>query len=200
MTATTTPLAEAYPVARIVRLREAGWDVFEAFFRGPAFDDNPYWRSCYCTAFDKPYGHGFSPADKPTGKAYARHLIETGVMDGYLAYDADGRAIGWLNANDKAVYRRSLPGDTPVPGVVRAAVCFVVVPAMRRLGVATALLRRAVDDARSEGFSRFEGYPSARASTAAGNYHGPAALYERLGFRAETVGRRVVMAKELGQY
>src|SRR5512145_214014 len=74
------------------------------FFEHRAFEDHPDWRGCYCTAFYYPKPLEYvNPSNRR--KDYAKWLIETGRMCGYLAYE-EGRVVGWVNANDKSKYPR----------------------------------------------------------------------------------------------
>jgi GNAT superfamily N-acetyltransferase len=124
-------------------------------------------------------------------------MIREGTMAGYLGLDESGRAVAWCNANDRCAFAR-LEGSEAERGKVLAVVCFVVEKAWRRRGAATALLSRVLDDAKAAGYEAVEAYPSAEARTDAGNYHGPRALYERLGFEVVQEGKRLVARKVLG--
>ena len=53
---------------------------------------------------------------------------------------------------------------------------------MRRRGVATALLARAVEDAAREGYDFAEAYPGNGALDCFRHYHGHPAMYESCGF------------------
>ena len=77
-----------------------------------------------------------------------------------------------------------------------AVVCFVIDPAHRRKGVARALLARVLEDAARGGIRAVEAYPSSRARTEGGHFHGPLALYESFGFR-RVPGRKLVVRKDL---
>ena len=169
---------------------------FFAFFDHRAFADNPYWKGCYCTFFHRP---DRLPEDevkhRPTRKEQAGSLIREGVLQGYLAYGDEGRVIGWCNANRKTAFAR-LKSLDPVEENVLAIVCFVIDPACRRRGIARALLARVILDAPSLGCRWVEAYPSARAKSESGQYHGPLALFEAHGFR-KLPGRKGVVRKEL---
>jgi GNAT superfamily N-acetyltransferase len=199
---------------RIERLRPDLSGDFFAFFGGPAFSDNKPWGSCWCTFFHRPRegedlrsgepetagaSRFLKPLPRETGRAFAGRLIETGAMEGYLAYDDLGKVLGWCNANRKSAYARFAQEtmEDPCAAKTKAVVCFVIHPEHRRKGVARALLERIVADAKVEGYSLVEAWPSARAQSAASNFHGPKGLYERLGFRLEKFGRRLVARLDL---
>lgn len=77
-------------------------------------------------------------------------------------------------------------------------VCFEIAPEYRGRGVATALLQRAVADAKAEGYLAVEGFPVVRSERYEWDYAGPVRLYEKAGFVkvAETNGR-LIMRLEL---
>ncbi len=73
------------------------------FFEGRAFVDNPMWGSCYCTHFHREKDGSGKP-EGMTNRNFAIRLIETGQMQGYLAYSAEGIVVGWCNANDRQAF------------------------------------------------------------------------------------------------
>jgi len=171
-------------------------DFFD-FFDHRAFSDNPYWKGCYCTFFHRPEKVSEEDArQRPTRREQARSLIQEGVLQGYLAFDAAGKAIGWCNANRKARLLRLGVVDAEAQGVL-SIVCFVIDPAHRRQGIARALLERALAEGARQGFCWAEAYPAPRARSESGHYHGPLALYESFGFQ-RLPGRKLVVRKELG--
>jgi GNAT superfamily N-acetyltransferase len=173
-------------------------DDFFEFFDVRAFADNPYWKGCYCTFFHRPEVLSEEEArHRPRRKEQARILIRDGGLQGYLAYGEDGRVIGWCNANRKTAYAR-LGSTDPIDENVLSIVCFAIDPALRRRGIARALLERALLDAAEQGMRWVEAYPSARAKSASGHYHGPLTLFEDLGFK-KVPGRKLVVRKALNQ-
>jgi ribosomal protein S18 acetylase RimI-like enzyme len=98
-------------------------------------------------------------------------------------------------------YLLSEDEDRQVEPGKRAAsvVCFIVAPAMRRQGIARAMLERACADARSAGFDLVEAYPRKKAETSAENYHGPLSLYRAAGFAVHReLDSACIVRKELG--
>ena len=185
-------------------------DYFD-FFENRAFtDDTPY--RCYCQM------HQMTKEQAKTAKAefdntegadagrlsreVAAQQINSGVLRGYLAF-VDGIAIGWCNANDKANYPiESYIGESfyaPAENREKAVVCFEIAPEYRRKGVATALLRRVIDDAATDGYTAVEGFPVVRDERFEWDWNGPLRLYEKLGFVKVAVREKnvVVMRREL---
>lgn len=189
-------------------------DYFD-FFNNRAFTDNSPWGGCYCTGwqmtkeeekaqlFDK-MKEGFAYGDENfirVLREIATRQIASKALQGYLAY-VDGVSIGWCNANDKA----SFPAESangfrlhaPAENREKAVVCFEIAPEYRGKGVATALLKRVVTDAKAEGYAAVEGYPQPHDERFEWDYTGPVRLYEKVGFTAITKqDGSVIMRKEL---
>ncbi len=123
------------------------------------------------------------------------------MLRGYLAF-VDGVAIGWCNANDKANFPiESCTWDSfyaPAEKLEKAVVCFEIAPKYRGKGIATALLQRAIDDAKAEGYIAVEGFPVVRDDRFEWDCNSPLRLYEKEGFAKVAVHEKnVVMRKEL---
>jgi GNAT superfamily N-acetyltransferase len=184
-------------------------DYFD-FFENRAFtDDSPY--RCYCQVFQmtkEQYQAAYDSAEvqKDPGRASreeAERQIKDGVLRGYLAY-ADGKAIGWCNANDRAHYPAEpiydVPFHAPAENREKVVVCFEIAPEYRGKGVATALLNRVIADAKIEGYLAVVSFPVVRSERYEWDNHGPIRLYEKAGFvkaaEAEQ-NERVTMRKAL---
>lgn len=158
-------------------------DDFLKFFDGPAFADNPDWSHCYCCFF-----HIQSPGwEERTGaqnREFARDAIASGLMNGYLAY-IDGEPVGWVNAGDRASFKRFEDEPLLKGKSVCSVVCFTIAHSLRRKGVAAALLNAVIDGAKGK-YDFIEAYPLKGEQTAAMHYHGPLSMYEKAGF--EVVG------------
>jgi GNAT superfamily N-acetyltransferase len=188
---------DAGAALRVERLAPARRDDFLRFFdheRGPAFADNPQWARCYCHYFEVAQALDWTTLDAAQNRVAMAARIEVGEMGGFLAY-RDGEVVGWLNAQP----RHKLPhcwmhlGVAPTAIDVPAAqaalvVCFVVAPAWRRRGVATALLDGALASFAERGIRVVDAFPfKSEGDAAADHYHGPVGLFRRAGF--ETIGQ-----------
>ncbi len=163
------------------------------FFDNRAFSDNPWWGYCYCTHYHKTK-EGKEKQPGMTNRDYAGWLIESGKMQGYLAYSEEVEVIGWCNANDKASYQVLITDqDSSEATRIKSVVCFIIDKAYRRQGIASLLLQRVIADAKQDHYDIIEAYPSLRARTDSGNYRGPLPLYLRHGFTEEKHGRRTVV-------
>ena len=77
-------------------------------------------------------------------------------------------------------------------------VCFEIAPEYRGKGIATALLQKAVADAKAEGFIAVEGFPVIRKERYEWDCTGPVRLYEKVGFsKVLEKGGKAVMRIEL---
>lgn len=180
------------------------------FFDETPHDDGADEHKCYCICWssaDHATEHpDFSTVEKRR-EAAGRYIREE-KLQGYLAY-LDGNPVGWCNANTKGdclrceSWLRSM-GDVPVDAPdmkVKSVFCFVIAPQFQRKGIATKLLERVCSDARAEGYSAVEGYPRREFISIAEDFMGPAAMYERMGFRRGGLCRdgSVAMRLELGK-
>jgi GNAT superfamily N-acetyltransferase len=134
----------------------------------------------------------------------------TGVTPGLVAL-RDGEAVGWVSLGPREDFERLTRSRTipQLPGTdVWSIVCFVVGRRARRSGVASALLRAAVDHARAGGARVLEAYPVQTDGTrisSASAYTGTLGMFERAGFRiaSETTSKaggglpRVVVRRSL---
>ena len=158
------------------------------FFDRAAFEDHEDWAFCYCL-------EGFLDpetqekwTDPKERREKAIELIQTGEMQGYLAY-ADNAVIGWCNANDREKYQyltvmfqRIGYQTNDAPGAkVKSVYCFLIAPQYRGKGVAQRLLNRVCEDAARDGYTCVETYPFADEKLAY-QYHGAAMMYTRSGF------------------
>lgn len=114
----------------------------------------------------------------------------------------DGVSIGWCNANDKANFPiESCTGarfHAPAEKREKAVVCFEIAPEFRGKGVATALFRQVVADAKAEDYIAVEGFPVVRGERYEWDSAGPIRLFERVGFhKVAEQDRFWVMRKEL---
>jgi len=106
---------------------------------------------------------------------------------------ARGETVGWLHAAPRHKLphgferMRVEPPEIDVPPQEAAIiVCFVIAPAWRRRGVATALLDAALVDLAARGIAIVDAFPfkSGESVKPADHYHGPASLFASRGFEA----------------
>ena len=193
---------------------ELAADYFD-FLDNRAFTDNSPWGGCYCTGWqmtkeqektellDK-MEEGFSYGDENFVRVLREIVIRqitSKALQGYLAY-VDGVSIGWCNVNSKANFPLESANGfrlyAPAEKKEKAVVCFEISPEYRGKGVATALLNRAVADAKAEGYVAVEGFPQIHTERFEWDYTGPVSLFEKAGFTAITKqDGSIIMRKEL---
>ncbi|WP_409420175.1 GNAT family N-acetyltransferase [Pseudaeromonas sp. ZJS20] len=180
---------------RITPLSVTGVDAWLAFFDTRAFSDNPGWAGCYCTYFFRPRPKEAVGAGRRR-RDYARWLMDSGRLQGYLAWHED-QVVGWCNANRKSAFTALAAGSSADP--VLAITCFMVDPAWRGQGIADGLLTQVLEDARGQDWWWAEAYPNPRARSAAGKFHGSVALFARHGFAAVRHGSSLLMCLPLSR-
>lgn len=126
-------------------------------------------------------------------------LCKRPIAPGLLAY-LDDEPVGWCTVDTRQSYARLARARSLAPvddRQVWSVPCFFVHRSHRRSGVASALLRGAIEYAREHGAEVLEGYPTDTSSRSVENSFantGVTALFENNGFRVEVQrGRRVVM-------
>jgi GNAT superfamily N-acetyltransferase len=185
------------------------------FFDNRAFSDNSPEGPCYCTRFQATKeqeaaelseqqivlnGGGHEGFCRILRKC-AEQQIKSGTLQGCLAF-VDGVSIGWCNANDKANFPIESGNGrrlhAPAEKREKAVVCFEIAPEYRGKGVATALLRRVIADAKAEGYFAIESYPRRREQRYEWDFNGPIRLYEKAGFvEVGQQDKRIIMRKTL---
>ena len=135
------------------------------FFDNVAFEDNRGWCGCYCMCYHwtqqlaKERAWDCDKKCAPLNRAKAIDFIQTGRMQGYLAY-SDGKVVGWCNSNEKKAYDNvnfNFAEEIPDNGEkIKSVVCFAIAPENRGKGIATALLKYVCEDARNDGFEYVE--------------------------------------------
>ena len=154
------------------------------FFDNRAFSDHPDWKGCYCTGPFTPRLKEYK-SKSPIRKEYAKWLIESGRMKGYLAYE-NGKVIGWCNVNMKSAFTKYNDLSEEGENVLSIA-CFMVEKEYRGTGIAQKILTRIIKDAQAAGIRIIEAYPRKKAQTEYGNFHGPYSMYEKNGFKSEII-------------
>lgn len=159
------------------------------------FGKNGACAGCWCMFWRLEAGERFADVKGADAKRRMKALVEEGKAQGLLAF-VDGKPVGWLTLGP----RRSFPRLDRAPSFkcddaddVWSVPCFFIHKDFRGEGVATALLKSAMDVMRQRGVRTVEGYPVkrpkglARISNASA-YTGTVPLFEKQGF--DLVARR----------
>ena len=160
------------------------------FFDHRAFtDDNPN-GPCYCTSPNQKeeeirqmVSEFKTSGVKETLRKYAVDMLDQNRIRGYLAYDGE-MAFGWCNTANMETYLGFVPAFARqnACGKTVSIVCFEIAPEYRGKGIASALIQRVCDDARSEGYVAVEGYAMLSDERNDYDYQGPVQLYQKAGF------------------
>jgi len=158
-------------------------------------------RGCWCMYYRRTGSgsHGSGAGNREAMQA----LVEQETVPGLIAYRS-GRPVGWISLGPREAYPRlerspvmKRVDDRPVWSIV----CFYVDPRERGRGVARALLRAAIDYARSQGARLLEAYPVDKRARSHPDFlwFGPAQMFRRAGFRevARRKPARPVMRRRL---
>ena len=159
------------------------WDALAGLF---SQGGDPKW--CWCTFWRVP-GSSWATTTPTKNRRMLRGLAESrGRVPGLVAL-RDGEAVGWISLGPREEFERLARSRTipQLPGNdVWSVVCFVVGRRARRAGVASALLKAAVDHARASGARVLEAYPVQTDGTrisSASAYTGTLGMFERAGFK-----------------
>lgn len=180
------------PALAVRPLTPARWRDLEAVFgaRGCSIP-----RGCWCMYYRESgrvqVAAGTTLADDRKARLYA--LCDAGPPPGLLAY-AGRTPVGWVTLGPREQFRKlqRSPVMKPVDAApVWSIVCFVVPPAYRHRGVATALLGGAIAYAAKRGARVLEAYPVDKAERGRDDWlwHGALSMYAKAGFR-EVARRR----------
>jgi GNAT superfamily N-acetyltransferase len=183
-------------------------DDYLRFFDKDAFTDFPEWSDCYCGFYDTPGTEwDASPKARSVHRAARAERIRSGKAHGLLAI-ADGRVVGWCNAQPRSSFlnmrRYTTVIDDPAERV-GSIMCFVVSPGHRGRGVATVLLNAACDKFRRDELRVAEGYPTTNpvkrdweTPWAQENYKGSLNMYLKAGFTVHRqLERFAIVRKQL---
>jgi len=183
-------------------------DDYLGFFDKDAFTDFPEWSDCYCGFYDTPDDLWDATGKAgPANRAARAERIRSGKAHGLLAI-ADGRVIGWCNAQSRSNFlnmrRYATAIDNPSEPV-GSIMCFLVAPGHRGKGVGSALLNAACDKFRRDKLQVAEGYPTTNpvkraweTPWAEENYKGSFNMYLKAGFKVHRqLERFAIVRKQL---
>jgi GNAT superfamily N-acetyltransferase len=143
-------------------------------------------RGCWCMYYRKSGGGSGVGPGEPNKRAL-KSLVDGGYVPGLIGYD-NGSPVGWVSLSpreDYAKLRRS-PVMKPVDEKpVWSIVCFFVDKHSRGKGVSEALLKGAIDYARSHGATLVEAYPVDKPDPSHPDFmfFGAKRMYDRAGFK-----------------
>ncbi len=153
------------------------------------FQSNPSTRGCWCQhplMTVREAGAGWGAVNQHRFRELAKCDDPPG---GLLAYDDDGKIVGWCAVGPRSRYTRALRSpliadrDTTEDDKVWLVPCFFVRSGHRRTGITHDLLLAAVEHSRAHGAIAIEGFPlSGSGPHNANRYFGSEAVFEACGF------------------
>lgn len=162
---------------------------FVDYFSNLSFAHADHWSGCYCRFYHRECSQEhWQKRNGALNRKEAIEKISSGEMKGYLAYEG-AKIIGWLNANDGKSYVRLKEEMKPViqDKKVGCTICYVIDPEYRRRGVATALLKYAVNDFKKRGYDGMLAIPLEHSGDEKNNpatlYRGAVSMYKKQGYR-----------------
>jgi GNAT superfamily N-acetyltransferase len=164
---------------RISRLSDAN---LSDFYRVHSPDCGTGW--CYCVAWWVPTWEGWGDRPAEQNLALRDSLFNRGEYDGYLCYDEHDRPVGWAQVGlrdrlEKLVRQFNLEPDPEAWAVT----CFLVLPHLRRRGIAQSFLQAILDDLRQRNVALVEAYPKRTSELDELElWMGPQEIFHRAGF------------------
>lgn len=141
---------------------------------------------CWCMWF-RVAPKVFTANGNTGNRAAMERIVAADDIPGLLAYEG-GQPVGWISVAPRREFTRIEPsadrGVVSEEGVW-SVVCFFIQPGRRGQGIGAALLRAAIDFARSRGAKVLEAYPVDRDSPISNGdaYTGVTSMYAKAGFR-----------------
>jgi len=161
------------------------WKDLEALFNAPGGSQV---RGCWCMCYRRS-----GRADKPADMTYAQYnkcalkaLVDRGVAPGLIGYRG-GKPVAWVSLGPREDFAKlknsplmKAVDDKPVWSII----CFYTVKEARGQHLAEAMLRGAIDYARSNGARLVEAYPVDKRGRIADDsmWFGAKDMYDRAGF------------------
>lgn len=165
-------------------LTPAAGEAWLHFFDHEAFADNPRWASCYCQFPTADHAHqDWRTRSAADNRDRACQRLSSGDQTGVIA-EAGGRVIGWCHAGPWQAATIMDEAPEPLAAQLGAITCFVVAPAWRGRGVATALLDAACAMLRAQGCVAVDAWARPDGADPQALHTGPLSMYERAGFVA----------------
>ena len=174
------------------------WEDMAALF-GP----NGAYSGCWCMWW-RVKSKEFESNGNRGNKAAMQAIVQRDEIPGLLGY-LGGQAVGWISLGPREVFGRlqRSPLFKPVDEQpVWSIVCFFIDRQYRGTGIATQLLNKACDYAKSRGAQAIEAYPIdtlGQSKAQADLFTGTEAMFHKAGFKevARRKATRPILRKEL---
>lgn len=139
--------------------------------------------NCFCVAWWVPTWVGWEKRSAEENRSFRQELFARGEYDGYLLYHADV-PIGWcqVGPRDRLVKIVKTFDLSPDPKV-QAITCFFLRKEWRSQGIGTWFLSQVLQELRSQGVHRVEGFPSTEPGHESGEiWTGTKGMFQKAGF------------------
>ena len=174
-------------------------DLVELFTRIGPRGGVPQTDGCWCQ-FWRLRGNAHWEGEGAPNRESLEKELASGTEPGLLAY-LDGVAAGWCRVGPRDSFPRLESSRNLArvdDDVAWAVVCFYVHPALRRSGVASALLEAAAERASDHGAAVLEGYPVRPGHPTIDSYTGYLPMFLAAGFESvRDAGRRTFVRRRL---
>jgi ribosomal protein S18 acetylase RimI-like enzyme len=162
---------------RLERLNPETLHDFLDYFDHRAFLNDEDWAGCYCQAYLNPPG---TDPESVFGEGKARQAVcdrvNSGTMDGYLAFDGD-RMVAWCAAGNSKLYELLPDAEDTLARII----CLNVDPDLRQQGIAGKMIDLVIDDLTARGFAAIEAGPSSD-ETSQKSFQGTVSMFATRGF------------------
>ena len=154
---------------------------------------------CFCTAWWVPTWEEWGARTSNENRHLREGLLKQGEYDGYLLY-VDGTPVGWSQVGlqdrlQKVVQQFSLAPDSETWVIT----CFFIAPDHARMGYASQLLIRIINDLQAEGVKRVLAFPKNPGDHDRDElWNGPFEMFVEAGFSVLKDARmRTILFKDL---
>ena len=142
---------------------------------------------CFCAAWWLPNWEGWSGRSAAENRALRDGLLAKGEFDGYLSYK-DDEPVGWCQVLQRDKLLKLCEQYRLRPCAARWAItCFLLIPSVRRRGVATQMLCLILKDLKTRGILEVEAFPrrGLALDDALSRWTGPEEVFRAAGFQEE---------------
>ncbi len=160
---------------KLRRLTVETLEDFLDYFDHRAFLNDPNWEGCYCQFY---LNTGTEENSDNREKACQR--VETGEMDGYLAY-LDDKVVAWCAAANSLLFPTLPDADDQLARIL----CFNVDPDFRGQTIAGKMLDLVIEDLKFRGFDVIEAGPNSE-GYGDKSYRGSLSMFLKRGFEVVT--------------
>ncbi len=162
-------------VLKLRRLTVETLEDFLDYFDHRAFLNDQNWEGCYCQFY-----LNTGTEENSDNRELACQRVETGKMDGYLAY-LDDKVVAWCAAANSLLFPTLPDADDQLARIL----CFNVDPDFRGQAIAGKMLDLVIEDLKHRGFDAIEAGPNSE-GYGDKSYRGSLSMFLKRGFEVVT--------------